>query len=57
MGDTRLICAVINADDINADDPLPASGNPVKLYDKRGFFRSCEQKSEGDDHGIARDCR
>jgi hypothetical protein len=52
MGDTRLICAVINA-----DDPLPASGNPVKLYDKRGFFRSCEQKSGGDDHGIARDCR
>jgi hypothetical protein len=52
MGDTRLICAVINP-----DDPLPASGNPVKLYDKRGFFRSCEQKSGGDDHGIARDCR
>jgi hypothetical protein len=48
----RPICAVANA-----DDPLPASGNPVKLSDKRGFFRSCEKAIWRDDHGIARNCR
>jgi hypothetical protein len=48
----RPICAVVNA-----DDPLPASGNPVKLFDKRGSFRSCEKEIWREDHGIARNCR
>jgi hypothetical protein len=48
----RPICAVVNA-----DAPLLASGNPVKLYDNSGFFRSCEKEIWRDDHGIARYCR